>query len=121
MINICLTLLRTMLFLALAAFVVSFITTNTTAVSIGLFPLPFEVEMPVYALGLGMLFIGLIAGGLMTSVSQCATSIRQRYSQRQTRQKMTAMEHELESLRMEKNVATRNSTPLPLLPTQKHG
>lgn len=121
MISICLTLLRTLLFLALAAFVVSFITTNTTAVSIGLFPLPFEVELPVYALGLGMLFIGLITGGLMTSVSSCASSLRQRHSRRQTRQKMMAMEHELESLRVEKNASTRHSTPLPLLPTQKHG
>ncbi len=121
MINICLTLLRTLLFLVLATFVVSFITSNTNQISVGLFPLPFEIEVPVYALGLGMLFIGLLAGGLMASVSRCAATMRQHYSQRHTRQKMTAMEHELESLRMEKNVATRHGAPLPLLQNQKHG
>lgn len=102
--GILVTLFRLTLFLALALFLVSFITSNTSSITIGLFPLPFEVDVPVYALGLGMLFSGLLAGGLIVSASRIAAALRYKQEKHKIEKKLQMVQHELESLRLEQNL-----------------
>jgi len=105
------TLLRIALFLTLAAFVTSFITSNTAIVTLGFFPLPYAVDMPLYALGLGMLFVGLILGGLIVSTAHIGHSLRQRKYKHQADQKIKAVENELHSVRMEYDLHKKSSAP----------
>lgn len=118
-----LTLLRVVLFVILAAFIASFITSNSTSVTVGLFPLPYAFELPLYALGLGMLFSGFMAGGAIVSLGQAGKALKRRKKAHQTEQKIKATENELHSLRMEheqykRPSAPANATLLPPAPRQ---
>lgn len=106
-----LTLLRIALFVILAAFIASFITSNSTSVTVGLFPLPYAFELPLYALGLGMLFSGFMAGGAVVSLGQAGKALQRRKKAYQTEQQIKATQNELHSLRMEHDHYKRASAP----------
>ena len=48
-----------------AIIIVSFAVTNREAVTLGLFPLPFELTLPIYIVVLVPLAVGIILGGLI--------------------------------------------------------
>lgn len=116
MVRILVTLFRLSLFLILAATVVSFISSNTSYITIGLFPLPFEVELPIYALGLLMLFGGLIAGGLLVSANHIGNHLRLKHERQKLLKKIAAMENEMASLRLERTLHSPTSTTQMVLP-----
>ncbi len=111
-----LTLFRILLFLILAVFVASFITSNTAMVTLGLFPLPYTLEMPLYALGLGMLFFGLISGGMIVSTAHVAQTLRLRKQKKSAEQKTAAAENELQALRAERDIKHTPNAVQSLLP-----
>jgi lipopolysaccharide assembly protein A len=115
-VGILVVIFRITLFLVLASFIVSFISSNTSDIAIGLFPLPFEVEMPLYALGLLMLFGGLVAGGLLVSTSHISSHFRFKHERSKLLKQISAMENELASLRLERSLHRKDSPPQLILP-----
>ncbi len=113
-----LSVVRIAVFLLLATFLTSFITSNTTMAVLALFPLPYVIEMPLYAIGLGMLFLGLMIGGMVVSTSHMARTVRTKKQTKKANKKAQAVENELQMLRVErdfykKSTATTNVTLLP--------
>ncbi len=49
-----------------ALVLISFAVTNRGFVTVGLWPLPFEVDLPLYLLVLGVLIVGFLAGGFLS-------------------------------------------------------
>lgn len=54
-----------LLTLPLTLIVVSFAVTNLGGVEIGLWPLPWRIELPAFLLALGAFVLGFLAGGLV--------------------------------------------------------
>ncbi len=52
--------------LPIAIVLIAFAIANRGPVTVRFDPLPFAVDMPLYAVGLGGIFIGLVSGGIMT-------------------------------------------------------
>lgn len=114
--SLVMTMFRILLFLVTAAFVTSFITSNTATITVGFFPLPYVLEMPLYALGLSMLCIGLLLGGMTVSTTHIAKSLRRQKHTRNEKKQTKAMQHELTSLRIERDMLQAGSrTPAPTL------
>lgn len=59
-----------LLTLPLALLVVSFAVSNRDSVALGLWPLPFTVELPAFVLVLGAFVIGFLVGGLVVWLGQ---------------------------------------------------
>lgn len=55
-----------LLLLPVAIVLIAFAIANRAPVAVRLDPLPFAIDMPLYAVGLTGIFIGLLAGGVMT-------------------------------------------------------
>lgn len=114
--------LRIFVFAVLAALLASFITSNTAEVTLSLFPLPFVMDLPLYALGLGMLCFGFLAGGAVVSLTHAAQDIKRGRKRRLRERKLKATEEELNNLRLERG---RHPPPQPaqtlLPPSAKRG
>jgi uncharacterized integral membrane protein len=88
-----------LLVLVAAAALASFAASNRAAVSLGLWPLPFALELPLYLALLAAMAIGFIAG----AVSAWVGGRRWRRETRRRGRRIAALEHEL--------VATRTQLP----------
>jgi uncharacterized integral membrane protein len=95
--------------LALAALVlILFAVSNRETVSVGLWPLPALVELPLYLVVLGTLVIGFVVGQLLTWIA----GWRWRREARRSRERIAMLERELEAERAQRGVAV----PLAALP-----
>jgi lipopolysaccharide assembly protein A len=84
--------------LALGAVVlILFAVSNRETVSVGLWPLPTLVELPLYLVVLGMLILGFILGELVAWVG----GSRWRREARRSRRRITTLERELEAERVQ--------------------
>jgi uncharacterized integral membrane protein len=82
--------------LALAAIVlILFAVSNRETVSLGLWPLPALVELPLYLVVLGMLILGFLAGELVAWIG----AWHWRREARRSRDRIAALERELETER----------------------
>ena len=82
--------------LALVALVlVLFAVSNREAVSVGLWPLPSVLQLPLYLVVLGTLVIGFLAGQLVTWVN----GWRWRREARRSRERIAMLERELQAER----------------------
>jgi lipopolysaccharide assembly protein A len=82
--------------LALAVLVlILFAVSNRETVSVGLWPLPVLVELPLYLVLLGTLLVGFVAGQLITWVG----AWHWRREARRSRDRIAALERELEAER----------------------
>ena len=112
-------LIRLALFIALALFITSFITSNADTVSIQLFPLPQTIDTPLYLVGLGMLGLGVFVGAFLTYATYVARTARMRLRVHQAEKKLKAAENEALGLRTEARMRQQeqkaNTTASPLL------
>ncbi|MBN8531756.1 MAG: LapA family protein [Alphaproteobacteria bacterium] len=90
-------ILRLLIILPLAGFVLSLAVSNAETVNVSLYPLPYEVMLPKYLLMLGMTFFGFIIGWLVTLNS----ALRWRFVAREQSRKVDALHNELASLKAE--------------------
>lgn len=96
--------------LALVALVlILFAVTNREAVSVGLWPLPSALDLPLYLVVLGTLVIGFFTGQLVTWVG----GWRWRREARRSRERIAMLERELEAERMQR---AEPRVPLAALP-----
>ena len=80
------------LFIALVgAMLALFAASNREAVSLGLWPLPFALPLPLYLAVLGALLVGFVAG----AVAAWIAGRRGRREARRRRRRIDALEHEL--------------------------
>jgi putative membrane protein len=88
--------------LPLLALAGAFAAANPQAVTLRLWPLPFELEMPVYAAVLGALGLGLVVAALYGWISNLSLRWdRHRHvrHERQQEEELTRLRHELEESR----------------------
>lgn len=90
-------LLSWLIGLPVAVVAILFAVVNRHAVQVGLWPLPWQVNLPLYLLVLGALAVGLIVGGVIVWVSSGKVRSRARREGRRAR----ALEREVEALRDE--------------------
>jgi len=84
--------------LALAALLlILFAVSNRETVSVGLWPLPALVELPLYLVVLGTLIVGFFVGELVAWIS----AWRWRREARRSRVRIAALERELEAERIQ--------------------
>lgn len=108
-------LLSTLIAIPLALLFVVFAISNRDPVTLALWPLNLTLTVPVYLFGLGMLFIGFVAGGLVT----WAAGGRQRRRARTLASKNDWLEWEVRDLKRrmqrtaERERAQRTTTALP--------
>jgi uncharacterized integral membrane protein len=94
-------LARLLFFVAVGMALVSFIASNPARVALSLFPFPFTLELPLYALGLAALFTGIVLGGFLVSAGSVAERLRLRRQRRRDKQALEATRHEVTALRLE--------------------
>lgn len=90
-------ILRLLIILPLAAFVLSLAVSNAETVNVSLYPLPYEVMLPKYLLMLGMAFFGFILGWLAT----LNNALRWRFVAREQSRKTDALHNELSAIKAE--------------------
>lgn len=95
---------RLFLFSLLLGILACFITSNPQLVAVSLFPLPFDIMLPVYALGLFTLALGLFLGAGAVYIGSAIAGWRHARKEAHTKKKMSLMEQEIQSLRMEKQM-----------------
>ena len=95
------TLLRIIVFLALAGFLVAFVGANTEIVTLSLYPLPYEVDIALHALCLLLLFLGMLVGGAAMYLGGAGKRIRLSHQLKKCEKERRAMENELQALRIE--------------------
>lgn len=89
-----------------------FISYNTQAITVSLFPLPFEIDAPVYAVALFALFIGLLAGSFSVYMKGLIVHWKTHREHKQYTTRIRAMEQEIAALRMEnKNYRQQHEPP----------
>lgn len=89
------------LMLVAALFAIS----NLAVVEIGLWPLPFKVNVPVYLIALGGLAVGFLAGGLVAWFGAGRVRARARAAERAVRRR----DVEIEDLRRKTSRAEREA------------
>ncbi len=94
-------LFRLAAFLAVALCLIAFLTSNTGSVTVSLFPLPLEMDMPVYVLALGMLALGILIGGTCVALSSFKRQVSLRRESSKAKRELASMENELKALRLE--------------------
>lgn len=77
--------------LPLAAVILSFAVSNRETATLTLFPLPFEMAVPLYILGLGALVLGFLLGGLVAWLA----GGRRRRELRLARRRIAGLERDL--------------------------
>lgn len=98
--------------LPLALVAVSFAVSNLTPVELALWPLPFRLEAPVYALVLVTLVVGFIAGGAVTWLGQH----HHRKAERAHQRRADRLEAELNALQQQDGAKAATALPATLLP-----
>lgn len=106
-------LIRLSVFCLLLAALGCFITSNTAPMELSLFPLPYTVTLPAYALGLIMLCFGLLLGAGSVYLRDTVTHWKSRREHKHTQKKIAALEQEVNALRMEKQALEHYSPPQP--------
>lgn len=86
-----------------ALLAISFAASNRDVVDVSLWPLPFEIPLPVAAIGFIGVFLGFILGGIASWLSAGRTRSRARKAERR------ANEQAREIQTLEKKVADRNT------------
>ncbi|MSP83779.1 MAG: LapA family protein [Alphaproteobacteria bacterium] len=92
--------------LAILAMVV-FAIANRGEVAVSLDPLPFAILLPLYAVVMGALFVGLLVGGLVT----WPRVIRWRTLARRRKRDVAALELQLETHREDRDAGRAITTP----------
>lgn len=110
-------LISWLLIIPIAALVVAFAVANRGPVSVGLDPLPFSYDMPLYVVVLGAVAVGFLWGGLSAWISAGKT----RRLARRRRLQLESAERDLKTLRekvskMEEQAARMKATPNALPP-----
>ena len=101
-----------------ALLLLSFAISNREAVTLGLWPLPFRIDAPVYLVALLPLLLGVVIGGLVLWFARFATSLRMR----RLETRLAATQKDLEGLKARQRpgapvTANRNGDPArPALP-----
>jgi uncharacterized integral membrane protein len=90
-----LKLLTWIILVPVTVVVIAFAIANSGQVTVRLDPLPFAPELPLYVLALLLVFIGMLAGGLATSIGV----LRWRRAARQARREVVRLEGELQASR----------------------
>lgn len=68
-----------------ALLIISFAVTNREDVTLGLWPLPFQTDVPVYLVGLIGLLLGFLAGGLVAWIAGRRHRVAARHQTRRAR------------------------------------
>jgi lipopolysaccharide assembly protein A len=84
-----------------AVVVILFAISNRETISIGLWPLPVQLELPLYLLILGTLLFGFVVGEVTGRIG----SWRFRREARRGRERIAVLERELETERAQRGVA----------------
>ncbi len=94
--------------LVAAVLLIPFAVSNRAIVSVGLWPLPFLIDLPLYLLVLVMLLFGFLAG----AATAWAGGRRRRRELRRGRRRVAALEAELKSTRSEMEAKERQELPV---------
>lgn len=105
--------LRYVILLLLCGVTVSFVLSNDKPVLLQLFPLPFEVTIPVYALTAILLVSGLFIGLSFGSLYSTGKILRLRKELREKAHRLHAMHQELTALELEREGRLHYSQPRP--------
>ena len=104
-----------------ALILVAFSVANRGGITVSFAPLPFTLDVPVFAVGLAALAVGLLAGALAKMV----VANPQRRVARERLHRIKALEREVADLRAERDrtrsagaSAARGGAPLPAGPTK---
>ncbi|MBW8724252.1 MAG: LapA family protein [Inquilinus limosus] len=99
-----------------ALLLLSFAISNRELVTLGLWPLPFRIDAPVYLVALLPLLFGVVIGGLVLWFGRFATGLRMR----RLETRLAATQKDLEGLKARQRpgaIANRNGEPArPALP-----
>lgn len=95
-------LLRYVLLLLLCAFAASFVLSNDQVVTVGMFPLPYEISAPLYALMALLLIGGLVSGLIIASLYHSAKLIRLRRDVRSKSEQLNALQQEAQAKDLER-------------------
>lgn len=87
--------------------IVVFATANRHSVVVDLWPLEFSVDLPLFILILGCLFVGLIAGGAITWLS----AARSRHRGRKAARRVAELERDVARLERERDSQARQTGP----------
>jgi uncharacterized integral membrane protein len=82
---------------AASAFLISFAVSNRASVALGLWPLPFLIDLPLYLLALLLLLAGFVAGAGAAWIS----GGRARRELRRRRRRVETLERELQAARLQ--------------------
>jgi uncharacterized integral membrane protein len=99
--------------LASAVILIVFAVSNREAVRLGLWPLPFSVEAPLYL----FLFLSLLAGGLLGAWAAWLAGRDNRRELRRRRRRLDALERELSATQSQ--LAESSRLPPPALPPNR--
>ena len=86
-----------MIIALISACILTFAANNVEAVTLSLFPLPYEVEVPVFLLALICFACGVIIGGMLLSVQ----AWKWRNQARRVRKRVEALENEIAGIQLE--------------------
>lgn len=99
--------LRYVFLLILCAMTVSFVLSNDAQVSLSVFPLPYEVTLPLFALAVICLLLGLAFGLTLGSLHGMGKIRRLHRESRDSHEKLRAMQQEVTALRLEREARTQ--------------
>ena len=95
--------------IVVAAVLADFAVTNRTSVTLGLWPLPFVVELPLYLAILGGLLVGFLGG----AAAAWLTGGRRRRETRRRGRRIAALERELSATQAQMPAADQAVPALP--------
>jgi uncharacterized integral membrane protein len=93
--------LRWVALAVVAVLLILFAVSNREVASVGLWPLPVTLELPLYIVVLGSLVIGFLAGQVVTWIG----GWRWRREARRSRERIATLERELDAEREQRNEA----------------
>jgi len=96
-----LSFLRILLALVALVAIVAFAIANRTPVPVSFAPLPYLIELPVY----GVFLLGLVVGALVGGIALWLSGIPQRLRARRMRNKIWALENQIEVLKKQERQA----------------
>jgi uncharacterized integral membrane protein len=94
---------------AVAVVLILFAVSNRETVAVGLWPLPDLVQLPLYLVLLGALFVGFIAGQLVAWIG----GWRWRREARRSRERIAMLEREIEAARAQRAVSQSSVVAIP--------
>ena len=94
---------------AVAVVLILFAVSNRETVAVGLWPLPDLVQLPLYLVLLGALFVGFIAGQLVAWIG----GWRWRREARRSRERIAMLEREIETARAQRAASQSSVVTIP--------